>query len=55
MSVEGGVGERLALVLAEELRIAEPDVIDLVARALAVHLLPLFARAGTFAAARRVQ
>jgi len=39
--MEGGVGEALPLILHEELAVAHPDVVDLVARAAPVHPLPL--------------
>ena len=44
MRVEAGVGEALALVLAEEATVAEADVVDLVAGALAVKPVPLLVR-----------
>ena len=44
MGVERGVGEALPLVLSEELAVAQSYVVDLVARATAVHPLPGFWR-----------
>lgn len=44
MRVEGGVGEALPVVLAEELAVAQADVVDLVAGATAVRPLPLLGR-----------
>lgn len=49
------VRERLALVLREELRVAQSYVIDLVARAFAVEALPLFLTSAALAAPGRVQ
>ena len=43
MGVEGSVGEAFALVVPEELAVAQTYVIDLVARATPVHPLPLLA------------
>lgn len=44
MRVEGGVGEALPVVLAEELAVAQADVVDLVPGAPAVRPLPLLGR-----------
>ena len=55
MSVKGRVRERLALVLGEELGVAQTYVIDLVARAFAVEALPLLGAAAALAASRRMQ
>lgn len=41
MGVEAGVGETLPLVLAEEARVTQLDVVDLVARTLAVQPVPV--------------
>lgn len=48
MSVKGGIREALAAVLSEELAVTQPDVVDLVARAAAVHALPLLRRLLSF-------
>ena len=42
--VEAGVGEALAVVLAKEAALGQHNVVDLVARTLAVKRLPFFAR-----------
>jgi predicted nucleic acid-binding protein len=42
MRMKRGVGETFTLVLAKEFRITKLYMVDLVARALAIQLLPLF-------------
>ena len=54
MRVEGRVRERLALVLAEELRVAQLDRVDLVARVTAVDALPFVGGALALPAIGRV-
>ena len=44
MGMKTGVGEALAIVLAEEATLAQEDVVDLVARTLAVELVPFLSR-----------
>lgn len=53
MSVKGGVREALAAILSEELAVAQSDVVDLVARAAAVHALPLLRRLLSFSGFRQ--
>lgn len=45
MGVEGGEGETLALVLAEELALVQADVVHFIGRAAAVGAVPLVGRA----------
>lgn len=51
--MKGGVREALAAVLSEELAVAQTDVVDLVARAAAVHALPLLRRLLSFSGFRQ--
>ena len=51
--VEAGVGEALALVLAEEAAVLEHDVVDLVARAAAVQSVPVLGRGLALSAHRQ--
>lgn len=53
VSVKGGIREALAAVLSEELAVTQPDVVDLVARAAAVHALPLLRRLLSFSGSSR--
>ena len=50
MGMETGVGEALAVILAEEAALAQEDVVDLVARTLAVQPVPLLLRHLAFSA-----
>lgn len=52
MRVEAGVGEALALVLAEEAAVAEHNVIDFIARAFAIETMPFLRRLLSLSATR---
>lgn len=54
VAVEGRVGEGFSLVLPEKARVAENNVINLVAGTFAVQPVPLFLRLLTFSAERKV-